>query len=1816
MSARLECDRHGVPQFDGTADVFEYEERAWDLFYGRAGNDATQIATPIHLRSGLTAAAYDAVRKLSHESLCTSRDGKETDAGMKLLIRTLKESIAAEVPVRINELFLTAFYSPQVWRKPSETMQQYIVRREQDFNRLLEASSGTQVSDNLRSMMLLIFSGLDHREQLSVLASVGNEYDFKKISHALRIQYPQATGKPLARRDYLGASRGSRSFNDGPPQSRYKWKMTQKAQIFYEDEVPEDDEPADEAFVNYDDEDLEALLSENRELLDDSQVAEAYATIAQFKKKKQFSTSPKKSSGGQGGPYPFKATGELSFDAKAKEQRKSAVRFLKSVTPCTTCGQRGHWSGDAECPQRSNTKKGKGKGSQAKKKASPKRTSQSFFVLHDQIESDEEAEVQFTETCNLKDFQRPFHAAMEKEWSALVANNVVLEHPVINIADTSEVPPNDMDHENVLPPTYDLIHEYADMTANDPVLDSIDGTGRNADAYMMANDPVADPSDGNGPGASFTASKFSECFVNFKSPILCEHARGNGGPERQYHRGANGHTRHLSCKDCDKTVLVARRKEPVQLWGYMVQVLMATKWGSALRSEGLYRYAGRLTHEYARERDGLRPLPPPRGSSAMSAAPSAWELATSSRLHHQVPLRKCQPHGSCDSPGIRPGSMECNLHQVLNFRHFHHLQEDILIPLPSDQEPLMLEQGTIPFAVASASPEYEPYCQQVLQHALDNQPMDPTVYRFAFYLYGKVKLAWAAGHRLVKGAGSSAAKRGKSEDMTGTRYMIFPVRADPSMPAQVASECMMVASEEIEENVKYEAFALEAQDPPGLAILDSGCTRTMHGSEWAHRFEEEISKYDLVPKVRDKRQTFKGIGGAAESKIVKVFPVGIGGSHGVIHSAETDGQTPMLISRPFMQALGTIIDLKNNTVSFSELGISSLPLHRTRRGHLAISLLDFSDIKSNIDFEKAQISEFPEEEVYIHDETYELPIDARIDYDEYDMNPDDYQALFLDLDEPPDDGHHCDDEDIFLSMVDEGHFTTRKPSSKKGKKLESMNLSLDGDDYNRSRILKNENTIKVKRRPPCGKTWFNQLFAGQLGISLLGILIGMSIGTPLDIASSSWDASTAAGRRRLHQDYQVEDPYCTIITHPCGPWGSWSRFNLAKGGQAAETVKALRESNREVLKTVNKTVKDRLRAKRHVFIEQPAGTESLCEDEMKDIMNYITSGDLILLRVDGCMVGYHDRESKLPHYKPSIYIASMIAAESIFANKCCSRDHRHETLEGNNIYGSRTTQAAEWSSRHTWLQLWHTVYIRPGQLEDPLPQEPQDDDETPQDDHDFRAERAAALDPILNIGEGDNSGSRSIRRSERSFVTFIPTLATAQTPLSKGSSVVKVQKKKQFEELDFWPAMPVVIVVCCMGLHSGVPSSSVALRHFATSWTSWCGLPYSIQVDRGKEFMARFADHLKTFGIEQEVMPLEAPWKGGRCERAGGLWKDLWIKTCLERQIVGLDDVILATGIVTQTRNSFPRSNGYSPNQWVLGVPELRLPGSLLTNEAGQSDWTQTLVFAEPFFVRALQQEDHTRLDPYKKQLGPQRVTDKRQYNWFGPARVIGVELRNPRRLEDQDPPTESGQPHSYWLRYGPSVVLATGEQLRFASEDELLAAHCIPSYAVQSCSLRGARNYVDARPLQLENLNLPGGSVVDFWHVSGDGRVVRVHQQPRLLLFHPADQGCPVDLDQLQNVRVTEAIYTAEARDHALTDTIEDDWRASDPQEQRPLTFQWTGETIFYLINQPDGDDGDMVYTPSVPPQDLPGGEDLPPVPEDNELDAPQPPQRNHSKR
>ena len=146
-----------------------------------------------------------------------------------------------------------------------------------------------------------------------------------------------------------------------------------------------------------------------------------------------------------------------------------------------------------------------------------------------------------------------------------------------------------------------------------------------------------------------------------------------------------------------------------------------------------------------------------------------------------------------------------------------------------------------------------------------------------------------------------------------------------------------------------------------------------------------------------------------------------------------------------------------------------------------------------------------------------------------------------------------------------------------------------------------------------------------------------------------------------------------------------------------------------------------------------------------------------------------------------------------------------------------------------------------------------------------------------------------------------------------------------------------------------------------------------------------------------------------------------------DSQIQGLNDVILATSIVTQTRNSFPRFNGYSPMQWVLGVGDLKLPGSLLDGgsdpnlevmEASmnpQSEMARTLAVRESARVAQIRLDTDSWVSfaetinshpwaiypvgAYVYFLKAQRPQDdQRNYRWFGPARVIWSRTPKPRR--------------------------------------------------------------------------------------------------------------------------------------------------------------------------------------------------------------------------
>ena len=206
---QIEVDRKGIPLYDGDPKNFEeYAERAWDVYYGRSGQDAHQAATPVNLRGGLSSTAYDPVRKLRHIDLITlSGEGTQESpkrpdpAGMQLFLNTLSGAIAIEKPVRAAELFEKTLYEPTVWRQPGESMSQYTVRRNVEFEDLKLVSPDTAISSDLQAFLLLKFSGIPKNSRAGIISSANNKYDKDKFVEALRMQHSSIqTDEKVARK--------------------------------------------------------------------------------------------------------------------------------------------------------------------------------------------------------------------------------------------------------------------------------------------------------------------------------------------------------------------------------------------------------------------------------------------------------------------------------------------------------------------------------------------------------------------------------------------------------------------------------------------------------------------------------------------------------------------------------------------------------------------------------------------------------------------------------------------------------------------------------------------------------------------------------------------------------------------------------------------------------------------------------------------------------------------------------------------------------------------------------------------------------------------------------------------------------------------------------------------------------------------------------------------------------------------------------------------------------------------------------------------------------------------------------------------------------------------------------------------------------------------------------------------------------------------------------------------------------------------------------------------------------------------------------
>ena len=163
---------------------------------------------------------------------------------------------------------------------------------------------------------------------------------------------------------------------------------------------------------------------------------------------------------------------------------------------------------------------------------------------------------------------------------------------------------------------------------------------------------------------------------------------------------------------------------------------------------------------------------------------------------------------------------------------------------------------------------------------------------------------------------------------TGANY----VEAEFITPTFVgAAECWAVG---------HESLAASLISSPGFGVIDSGCGRTLIGSQTLEQLEVLIAqKGPWRVESYEADNTFRFGNGMVENTTRAVrIPVGLAKRYGVIDAAVVAGSAPLLLGRPTLEKLHMNLDFKKSTMEILD---QEFPMTTNQAGQILIDILDF-----------------------------------------------------------------------------------------------------------------------------------------------------------------------------------------------------------------------------------------------------------------------------------------------------------------------------------------------------------------------------------------------------------------------------------------------------------------------------------------------------------------------------------------------------------------------------------------------------------------------------------------------------------------------------------------------------------------------------------------------------------------------------------------------------------------------------------------------------------------------------------------------------------
>ena len=143
--------------------------------------------------------------------------------------------------------------------------------------------------------------------------------------------------------------------------------------------------------------------------------------------------------------------------------------------------------------------------------------------------------------------------------------------------------------------------------------------------------------------------------------------------------------------------------------------------------------------------------------------------------------------------------------------------------------------------------------------------------------------------------------------------------------------------------------------------------------------------------------------------------------------------------------------------------------------------------------------------------------------------------------------------------------------------------------------------------------------------------------------------------------------------------------------------------------------------------------------------------------------------------------------------------------------------------------------------------------------------------------------------------------------------------------------------------HIAIPAECRSSQHLIelikTHWITWAGAPRTLMSDSAGEFCSEeFGQFLQSLDVKSIIIPADAHWQLGRCERHGAILQNMLNKYQTDQPIRNSIDLREALLQCVQAKNSMSRVHGYTPEILVLGRSR-HAPACNSNEQHGSSDW-------------------------------------------------------------------------------------------------------------------------------------------------------------------------------------------------------------------------------------------------------------------------------------